>query len=265
MDKKIVKTKAELGTGAMLIISAVYAVFGLIMLLVPNMKEVYILYLVSAGLIALGIFMIVKYFLNASYKDLGNYGFSGGVLSVAAGCCLLIRAGEVAVYFGVFLGICILLTGIVKLQNAVALNSMKHPYWLIFLAVALVFIALSVITVLNPMNLESGRLQYIYVILIADGGVGIFNTFYISRAVKYYQKHGAFPAASKKQKKDHRDGKNDIFSGDAEDALDAEKNTADFVLEEGEEITAGDREIPSEEEDILKAIMGEEDIRRKRK
>lgn len=264
MDKKIMKTKAELGTGAMFIISVIYAVFGLIMLLVPNMEEVYILYLVSAGLIALGIFMIVKYFVNASYKELGNYGFSVGVLSVAAGCCLLIRAEEVAVYFGVFLGICILLTGIVKLQNAVALNSMRHPYWLIFLAAALVFIALSVLIILNPMDLETGQQQYIYVILVADGGVGIFSTFYISQAVKQYQKYGMFPQIKKKPKKNHAD-ENKSFLHKNDGGAAAEKNLSESVIEEEEDLAATEKEIPSEEEDILKAIMGEEEVRRKRK
>ena len=36
-------------------------------------------------------------------------------------------------------------------------------------------------------------------------------------------------------------------------------------MEEEEDLAATEKEIPSEEEDILKAIMGEEEVRRKRK
>ena len=80
-----------------------------------------------------------KYFLTGSYRDIGKYGFSAGVLCVLIGVMLLVRTSEIAAYFSLFLGICILLTAVIKLQNAVDLKSIHNAGWFIFLLIALAF------------------------------------------------------------------------------------------------------------------------------
>ena len=177
------KNKFEFGIGGLLAVSVIYVVFGLLMLLIPSAKEVYVIYVISIVLIAFGIFMIARYFFNAQYKEFGKYGFSGGVLAVIAGCCLLIRAGEVSGYFSLFIGGCILVSAIIKLQNAVALGSMKHPYWLFFLILALVFLSASFPTVTSVLIAISkaaeiatgGAVKYQYILLIT----GIIIIIYV--------------------------------------------------------------------------------------
>lgn len=128
-----------LGTGMIIGIAIIYILFGLAIEFVPQFKEIYIIYIAGGIFVVFGIIMIVKYFLTGSYRDIGKYGFSAGVLCVLIGVMLLVRTSEIAAYFSLFLGICILLTAVIKLQNAVDLKSIHNAGWFIFLLIALHF------------------------------------------------------------------------------------------------------------------------------
>ena len=121
-----------LGTGMIIGIAIIYILFGLAIEFVPQFKEIYIIYIAGAIFVVFGIIMIVKYFLTGSYRDIGKYGFSAGVLCVLIGAMLLVRTSEIAAYFSLFLGICILLTAVIKLQNAVDLKSI-HDARMVYL------------------------------------------------------------------------------------------------------------------------------------
>ena len=70
-------------------IAIIYILFGLAIEFVPQFKEIYIIYIAGAIFVVFGIIMIVKYFLTGSYRDIGKYGFSAGVLCVLIGVMLL--------------------------------------------------------------------------------------------------------------------------------------------------------------------------------
>lgn len=182
------RKKKGIGAGGIIGISIVYILLGLAMLFFPKFNEIYIIYIVCAVLIVAGILMIVRYFLSGSFKDLQAYGFSFGVLAIVGGFCILIRSQLVADYFGLFLGICIMLTAVIKLQNAVDLSSMSNRSWIIFLVLALLFLAAAVWIILDPIGMIREQMYYIYYVLVADGAVGIFSSVYMIIAIRIYDK-----------------------------------------------------------------------------
>ena len=97
---------------------------------------------------------------------------------------MLVRTNEIAVYFSLFFGICILLTAIIKLQNAVDLKSMHNKGWFVFLLIALVFLAAAILIVLNPGGKVSQYKDVIYYILIADGVISIISPIYLIFAIR---------------------------------------------------------------------------------
>ena len=190
------KNKISSGTGLVIGIAVIYILLGLAMLFIPNFQSSYIIYAAGLILVVYGIILIVKYFLNGSYRDLGKYGFSCGVLCVLIGICMLIRASEISVYFPVFLGICILLTSIIKLQNAVDLKSIGNPVWIVFLVIAVAFLAAALCIILNPMPKVTENTTYIYYILTADGIVNLISTFYLAFAIHMSRKKPEKPEIS---------------------------------------------------------------------
>lgn len=176
--------KASLGTGFMIGIAVIYLLFGLAMLFVPQFQERYIIYIAGLIFLICGVIMIVKYFMAASYNDLGNYGFSGGVLCILLGICLLVRTQQIAGYLPLFLGVCILLTAVIKLQNAVDLKSLRNGAWLLFLIIALAFLAAAILVILNPDGKVLQHREVLYYILIADGTVSIISPIYLMFAIR---------------------------------------------------------------------------------
>lgn len=178
------KKSVGIGTGFVIGISVIYILFGLAMLFVPQFKEVYIIYIAGAILVIYGIILIVKYFMTGSYRDIGKYGFSIGVLSILVGVCMFVRSDQISPYFSLFLGACILLTSVIKLQNAVDLKSIGNRAWFVFLIIAIVFLAASIAIVLDPMGKVSAHAEYIYYILTADGAVNIISTAFLAIAIR---------------------------------------------------------------------------------
>lgn len=173
-----------IGTGMIIGIALVYILVGLAMVFVPQFKETYIIYIAGAIFVIFGIILIVKYFLTGSYRDLGKYGFSAGVLCVLIGACMLVRTQQIAVYFSLFLGICILLTAVIKLQNAVDLKSMHNKGWFVFLLIALAFLTVAVLIVLNPGGKMTQYKEVVYYILITDGVIDIISPVYLVFAIR---------------------------------------------------------------------------------
>lgn len=165
-------------------IAVVYLLFGLAMLFVPQFQEKYIIYIAGLIFLICGVIMIVKYFMAASYNDLGNYGFSGGVLCILLGICQLVRTQQIAGYLPIFLGVCILLTAVIKLQNAVDLKSLHNGGWPVFLIIALAFLAAAVLVILNPDGKILQHREVLYYILIADGAISIISPIYLIFAIR---------------------------------------------------------------------------------
>ena len=230
MSKEKKQNGIGIGTGMILGIAIIYILFGLAMIFVPQFKEIYIIYIAGAIFVVFGIVMIVKYFLTGSYRDIGKYGFSAGVLCVLIGILMLVRTNQIAVYFSLFLGICILLTAIIKLQNAVDLKSMHNKGWFVFLLIALVFLVAAILIILNPGGKVSQYKDVVYYILIADGVINIISPIYLIFAIRTSRKlelAGHAQKASDKKSKDAEDEK----AKPSEDDTKRESDKKDFDAE----------------------------------
>ena len=118
-------------------VSLVYLLLGVLLIVIPDLQMEYVCYGISVVLVIIGIILIVKYFLEESYKNLNQYGFSIGVFLVIIGVCTLVKNQEMAKSFQLYIGVCILLTAIIKLQNAMDLKALKDRTWGVICVVSL--------------------------------------------------------------------------------------------------------------------------------
>ena len=101
-----------------------YIVLGAAFLVIPTLEAEQFCYLLAGGLILLGILRIGEYFIKENYRNVNQYGFSIGVFTIILGTCIIIRIQQFADIFHLCLGIGILLTAIVKVQNAMDLRAL---------------------------------------------------------------------------------------------------------------------------------------------
>lgn len=175
-------------TMVVITIACIFIMMGLLLLFVPQIQMITIAYVISAVAIVLGIVLIVKYFLLEAYHNMNQYGFSVGSLFVIIGVCAMVKAETVSEYFLLCMGILILVSAIVKLQNALDLKALEYRIWTVFLGIAVIILISAIVIILNPFSRAGDLEHFTYIILVADGALSLISTLFLSFQVRRYQK-----------------------------------------------------------------------------
>lgn len=176
------------GTLTIVLTSVLFLAVGLVMMLMPQMKLIYFSYGAGCILMICGIWFIARYFKNQEYKKITNYGFSAGTLIVILGCCTLIRAQDIADSVSTYLGILILIEGVVMLQGTVQLKNLKGDTWLVNLVFSLISIVCSIIVILDIASIISRWEVVLYVMLVVIGVFGLASFTMVAMRIKKYHK-----------------------------------------------------------------------------
>lgn len=164
----------QLGTVFTFLLPVIYIVLGALLLFVPDLNTKVFAELLGALLAILGAAFIIHYFLTRAYLEMNAYGFSIGALAVILGICVLIRSDDVANSLSVFLNLCIMLTAIIKLQNAIQLLFLRTRLWIPVLCISLAFLVCTILITVNPFT-DQVRDTFTYIVLLCDGVASFAN------------------------------------------------------------------------------------------
>lgn len=208
----------EKTNGTLVILSAAVLgiLLGLFLLLFPGAQMIQIVYAIGILLIVAGIISIVRYFMTESYRRLNCYTFSAGALMVVLGICALLRAEIVSSYLIICLGIWLLASGVIKLQNALDLEAMKDKAWWVILLLAVAVMICGAVVLLNPFADRNDLNFFTYIMLVADGALSLFSVIYLTIRLRRFQKQqaaGNAPVLS--------DGDVEVLAGDGKASADA--------------------------------------------
>lgn len=166
---QLTQTTGWLGTIFLASVAGLFILVGGVMLFVDGIKELYLIYMISALLIALGIGMIVKYFVTEAYRSMHDYGFSGGALIVILGGCALARAGQLTGQIAVFIGLLVLSVAVVMLQQAMQMNIMRKKVWTVVLVLSLATLLASVLLLFDIQSVTGKVDGFAYWVLLIAG------------------------------------------------------------------------------------------------
>lgn len=192
------KQASALSTTLFLLGEVLFAGIAVLLLFVPSIQILHICYTVCGAALAIGVYLIVRYFLTDAFRDINHYGFSAGVLLVVLGICGMLRAEKIA---GVFLpcaGIFLLFSGVVKLQYTLDLRRMRDPAWVALLAVTLILTGCSIAVMLQPFDDADFYYLFARIVMLADGVFGLLTLLYLSLRLHRYKKNGEKAAAAEK-------------------------------------------------------------------
>ena len=151
-----------------------YILIGALFQFVPDITPRVVSIILSICIVIVGAVMIARYFLQSSFRDLYSYDFSFGAFAVIAGVCMMIAATSIGDSLITLLGVCMLMTSIIKVQNAIQLLSMKKKTWIPVMVIAVLLIAADVLVLIKPFDGEVWK-TYTNFLLLTDGGPG-FST-----------------------------------------------------------------------------------------
>lgn len=173
------ESNKQIATHFVISIAVIYILLASLLLFVPQIQLITLSYFLCSILVITGIVLIVRYFITDAYKNINEYGFSIGVFTVILGMCALVRVEQVANSFILCIGISLLMTSVIKLQNALDLNNLKEKTWVIMLGIAFAFLICSIIIIINPFAEKATLCNFSYRIMIMDGVITLLSNFYL--------------------------------------------------------------------------------------
>jgi uncharacterized membrane protein HdeD (DUF308 family) len=166
---QVTKTTGWLGTIFLATLAVFYILVGGVMLFVDGARELYLVYVISTVLIALGIGLIVKYFVTESYRNLHDYSCSVGMLLVILGCVLLVQSARILQGLSVFIGFLVLSAALAMFQQAMQLHITNRKVWPLVMAISLVTIVASLLLLFDLGNITEKVSRFPYMVLLAAG------------------------------------------------------------------------------------------------
>ena len=162
-------------------------IIGIIDLVNPEKMLNIIAYALGISAIICGLVFIIVYVARDVKYNLNNNDFLSGLIAVVVGIVILIKWQQFMELVPIVLGVLIIVSGCIKLQDAIDLKKLDHPAFLMMLVVAIVFIIFGSILVANPFKSEIILMRIIGVSLIIAGMTDLFTSVFFDGIRKSYQ------------------------------------------------------------------------------
>ncbi len=173
------------GVLAAVLLFLLLGIIGGCMLFVPEMKLIYFCYVVGGVFLAYGTLLFIRYFAKKEYELVSNYDFSAGLLIFILGMLTLIRAEEVSGIISVYLGIMVLVEGIILLQHTIQIKNMQGIWW-VTLVLSTIMILFSFLVLLNIQDFMKDYSGFFFGFLFVIGILGIISQILVAvRTVRY--------------------------------------------------------------------------------
>ena len=121
-----------------IVLSALYCVFGVLLIAVPDFSMKLLGILVGCMMIGFGAVKLMGYFSRDLYRLAFQFDLAYGILLIVLGLIVLVRPVQLVSFFCLVLGICILADGLFKIQAASDSKRFGlRPWWLVLLGIAM--------------------------------------------------------------------------------------------------------------------------------
>lgn len=132
------------------VVAGVTLLFGLALLIWPGITTGLILNICGAALIVVGVFKIIRYFLNRDPFDVFEWNLGLGIALAGGGAALIVFKHVLLSIVPLLFGIALLVCGVVKIQAAFNLHHMGCRTWYLTLIGAAVSCVLGLLIIVHP-------------------------------------------------------------------------------------------------------------------
>ena len=141
---------------------------------------------IGAILIIFGVILMTKFFMNEEYKNPTNYGFSLGVMLLLIGGFVILNTKAIVRYTPAYVGIIILVLGIVVLQHAFAMKFMESKSFASSLIFSILIIISAVLILLDVQGIASSMDIFFSALCVCCGILCIVSMICIKVSAKNF-------------------------------------------------------------------------------
>ena len=162
-----------------IITSLIFILFGVMLVLSPEMIQAMIAILLGAIFIAMGIFRLINYF--ASGK-IDSYSLASGIIAMIVGIVILFCSETILSIFRIIIALWIIYSGIINLQTTIIWKDFKSRLWLLTLILSIVMIVAGIFILIN----NGAILQTVGVIIIDYAIINIIENVIFMKKIENY-------------------------------------------------------------------------------
>lgn len=189
--------RIQIAKAGYIIISILLCVLGIVLIAVPDVSALLLCRIGGLLLILFGLVKIIGYYSKDLYRLAFQYDLAFGILVIAIGAILIIRADSIMNVLCIFLGICILADALLKIQISIDSKVFGIRKWWLILGAAIITGVVGFLLVLRPFDGIQIIMLMLGIALLAEG---VLNLVTILTAVKII--HGQTPIVIEAEYKD---------------------------------------------------------------
>lgn len=161
-----------------IIASVIFILLGLMLIFDPTTTGRKITFLIGGAIIAYGAFRLVSYFIkNKGEKSVSIDVIIGTVLCIC-GLAIIIFSNDVFRILSLFVGIFLIIDGMLKLQTAINARRAGISSWWAVLAAAAACIAFGCILIFVPALRNNASAMALGIALLVDGAQNLISAIY---------------------------------------------------------------------------------------
>ena len=149
--------------------SLVIMIFGIFLVVWPDVTILVISNVLGAIFIVGGIYRVINYFVVKGQNDFFNNGLLSGIISLLIGLALLLMGEEIANVFRIVIGIWVIYESLVRISTSIKLHAAGIEAWKYTLILALMMLVLGVFITFNT----GAILTLVGWVMILAGLIGI--------------------------------------------------------------------------------------------
>lgn len=156
--------------------SIAYLIIGFILLIKPGTALVTIVHILALLAVVMGVVSLVTYFKDK--YSVGNGGVIKGIVYFFIAAFLYFGAGFIISIVPFILGLLIVISGIVKLQEALDMMKYRADGSVTVLVIAILSLVLGILILINPFGTAELLFRIIGIALIYNGVSDLLTVFY---------------------------------------------------------------------------------------
>ncbi len=164
--------------------AALYVILGLAAIFATDAAMVLVAQIIGWSMILAGAVMIVIYLIRDAAKNYYRNDFLHGMIFIVLGIVVLKQPAIVINFFPTILGALVVISGCIKLQNAIDLKRWNDSKWIGMLVTSVVNIILGGILIVKATTVATVMFVVLGIVLIICGVTDIIITFAMFRKIR---------------------------------------------------------------------------------
>lgn len=164
--------------------SILYVTVGVLLLVFPDIMAKNICYIIGFFAIAIGIVNIIDYCRKDLTSDTYSYNLVIGLMAVLLGIFIFVKVEMMMAIIPFLLGLAVVVSGLLKFQNAVDLIRLKYSGWKIVLLISVLNNAFGIVLMADPFKSAIILSICLGIGLIYSGVSDLITTIILSKTIR---------------------------------------------------------------------------------